>query len=186
MTVKSIVKLVASLLNRKDILSYLNDGTLNNDSVTEEVNTLVDCYNIVAEELSTIYPKIIQSQKLTITDGVLKYTQFIYSPVKILSVKDMDGNDVDCTILPTEIRANASRVSIEYTYIPVKRKLDENSDFKSTPIKERVIAYGVATEFCLIKGSYEEASTWHDKYVNAVKNSLAIKNVNKIKGRVWW
>ena len=154
--------------------------------MVEEVNTLVDCYNIVAEELSTIYPKIIQSQKLTIVDGVLKYTQFIYSPVKILSVKDMDGNDVKCTILPTEIRAESGRVAIDYTYIPVKRKLDENSDFKNTPFKERILAYGVATEFCLIKGAYEEASMWHDKYTSGIKNSLAIKNANKIKGRVWW
>ena len=186
MTVKSILKLVSSLLNRKDISSYLDGKTTEDSNVADEVNTLVDCYNVVAEELSVIYPKIVQSQKLTVTAGVLKYTQFIYSPVKILSVKDMDGNDVECTILPTEIRTNVGRIVIEYTYIPLKRKLDESSDFKTTPIRESTIAYGVATEYCLIKGSYEEAAMWHDKYTTALKNCLAIKNVNKLKGRVWW
>ncbi len=186
MTVKSILKIVSRLINRKDILSYLNLGYTVDSAVTDDVNALVDLYNVVAEEISTIYTKIIYTQKLTVTGGVLKYTQFTYNPVKILSVKDANGNDVKCTILPTELRTDVSRITVEYTYVPVKRKLDEASDFANTPIKERVIAYGVATEFCLIKGAYEEGAMWHDKYTSALKNSLAKKSANKIKGRVWW
>ena len=185
MTVKSILKLVSSLLNRKDIYSYLNGGAASGN-VSDEVNTLVDCYNVVAEELSTVYPKLVHTQEFSVKGGVLKYTQFVYNPVKILSVKDINGNQVECKILPTEIRVDLSKALIEYTYIPVKRRLDETSDFKNTPIKERVIAYGVATEFCLIKGSYEEAAMWHDKYTSGIKNSLAIKSANKIKCRMWW
>ncbi len=187
MTVKSILKLVSSLLNRKDMLSYLNGNTSSVDGkVVEDVNTLVDCYNVVAEEISTYYNKFSYTQRLTVAKGVLKYSQFTYNPVKILSVKDIEGKNVKCTILPTELKTDARVIVVEYTYVPVKRSLDENSDFKNTPIRESAIAYGVATEFCLIKGSYEEAATWHDKYTGAIKNALSVKSVNKVKGRVWW
>jgi hypothetical protein len=186
MTVKSILKLATSLLNRKDFLSYLESGSSLDVNIKDEIDTLVACYNVVAEELSTVYDKIVYTQKLTVSNGVLKYTQFTYNPVKILSVKDNDGKDVDCEILPTELRTNVSRIVVEYTYIPKKRLLDDESDFKNTPFKERVFAYGIATEYLLIKGSYEEASLWHDKYLGAIKNSLSIKGSSKIKGRVWW
>ena len=186
MTVKSIVKLVSSLINRKDILSYLNGETTTDEKVLEDVETLVTCYNVVAEELSTIYDKIRYTQKLTVSNGVLKYTQFTYNPVKILSVTDTEGKPIKCEILPTELRTDTSRIIVDYTYVPVKRKLDETSDFTETPLKESVIAYGVATEFCLIKGAYEEAVTWHDKYTGGIKNALSNSRVNKIKGRAWW
>lgn len=186
MTVKSILKLVSSLLNRKDFLSYLNTGNSTDVNLKGEIDTLVACYNVVAEELSTIYDKIMYTQKLTVSNGVLKYTQFTYNPVKILSVKDNDGKDVECEILPTELRTKTNRIVVDYTYIPNKRKLDDESDFKNTPLKERVFAYGIATEYSLIKGSYEEASLWHDKYTSAIRNSLSIKGVSKIKGRAWW
>lgn len=187
MTVKSILKLATGLLNRKDLLSYLNGESVEDEErVKSDIDTLVVCYNVVAEEISTVYTKVVYTQKLTVTAGVLKYNQFTYNPVKILSVKDVDGNEIACTILPTELRTNTSRIVVEYTYIPPKLKLEDNSDFTNTEVKERVLGYGIVTEFCLIKGMYEEAVLWHDKYVTSLKNTLSNKKLQKIKGRVWW
>ena len=187
MTVKSIIKLASSLLNRKDLISYLDIGkTTDEERVVQDVETLVTTYNVIAEELSTIYNYVSYTQKLTVSNGVLKYSQFTYNPVKILSVKDMNGDDVECTILPVELRTNATRIEVKYTYVPPKRKIVEESDFTNTPIKEGVIAYGVVTEYCLIKGMYEEAGLWHDKYLNGLNQALSNGKSKKLKGRVWW
>ena len=187
MTVKSIIKLASSLLNRKDLITYLDVGTSTDEErAKQDVDTLLTTYNIIAEELSTVYNYITYNQKLTVAGGVLKYTQFTYNPIKIISVKDMEGKDVECTILPTELKTNTHRIEVKYTYIPPKRKIVEESDFTNTPIKESIIAYGVVTEYCLIKGMYEEAGLWHDKYLNSLSNALSNGKSKKLKGRVWW
>ena len=186
MTVKDILKTVAVLINREEILEFLNNGYANNYSaINDDVNLLVTCYNIVAEEIATEYYKLKTIEKHISKNGVLKYSEFINNPISIISVKDKNDNSVTYKVMPSEILLNELEVFVEYCYTPQNKGLDEVSDYSSTPIKNRVIAYGVATEYLLIKGAFEEAVLWHEKYVEALKGSLIKSKMKKIKGRVW-
>ena len=186
MTVKDIIKTFALLLGRKDILEYLNSGATENYlKVLEDVNALVDCYNIVSEEISSTYYKFKAVETLSPQNGVVKCKEFANNPLAIISVKGLNEKSIAYKILPSEILTSEDKVVVEYYYIPSRKNIDDVSDFTSTPIKNRALAYGVATEFLLIEGAYEESMVWHEKYLDYLKVVLLGDKRKKLKGRVW-
>ncbi|MBO5926528.1 MAG: hypothetical protein J6Q38_03095 [Clostridia bacterium] len=186
MTVKDIVKTSAQLLNRKDIFEYLLKGVAQNYLMVEDdVNILVNAYNIVQEEIASFSFRFKAVETISpLTNGVIKYSQFKYNPLAIISVKDENGRKLDAKILPSDILVDRTAV-IEYYYLPYEKTIEDESDFTGTVIQKRTLAYGVVTEYCLIKGAYEEASMWHDKYVNALKEALYNTKAKRVKGRLW-
>ena len=186
MTVKDIIKTVALLLNRKDILEYLNSGATENYlKVLEDVNALVDCYNIVSEEIASTYYKFKAVETLSPQNGVVKCSEFTNNPLAIISVKGLNEKTISYKILPSEILTDEKTVVVEYYYVPSKKTLDDISDFTATSIKNRILAYGVATEFLLIDGAFEESSVWHEKFINSLKVVLINDKRKRIKGRIW-
>lgn len=187
MTVKDIVEKVAVFLDRKDILEYLKTGATENYlSVIEDVNLLVNCYNVVGEEIASLYYRFKTTERLSPNlSGVIKIADFKKNPLAIISVKDVNGNKVNAKILPSEIITNLSEVVIDYYYVPDVKNLEDISDFTGTSITDRILCYGVLTEYYLIKGGYEEANLWHGKYINALKNKPLTGNGKRLKGRVW-
>lgn len=186
MTVKDVLKTVAMLINREDILEFLNNGYSSNyNLVNEDVDVLINSYNIVADEIATEYFKLKTIEKQTVYNGVIKCSNLKRNPISIISVVNKKGDKIPCKILPSEILLDEQEAIIEYNYTPDTKGLDDVSDYSSTPIKNRVIAYGVATEYLLIKGAFEEAFVWHEKYVDALKGSLVKSKIKKLKGRIW-
>ncbi len=187
MTVKDIVKKVAVFLDRKDVVEYLETGATENYlAVLEDVKLLQNCYNVVGEEIASLYYRFKAVEKLSPSlDGVVKLSNFSNNPLAIISVKDDKGNKINAKILPTEIVTDQKNVTVEYYYVPSYKKLDDISDFKGTPITDRILSYGILTEYYLIKGGYEEANLWHGKYINALKNGSLLGKSKRLKGRVW-
>lgn len=187
MTVKDIVKKVAVFLDRKDIIEYLQTGATENYlSVLEDVNLLQNCYNVVGEEIASLYYRFKATEKFSPNlDGIIKLADFSNNPLAIISVKDDKGSKVNAKILPTEIITDLKTVTVEYYYVPSYKKLDDISDFQGTTITDRILCYGILTEYYLIKGGFEEANLWHGKYINALKNGTLLGKSKTLKGRVW-
>ena len=187
MTVKDIIKKVAVFLDRKDVLEYLETGATENYlSVLDDVNLLVNSYNVVAEEIASLYYRFKTTERLSPNiNGIIKMVDFTNNPLAVVSVKDGKGNKINAKILPNEIITNFSEVIVEYYYVPSFKNIDDISDFTGTIITDRILCYGIITEYFLIKGGYEEANLWHGKYINALKNVPLTGKSKKLKGRVW-
>ncbi len=184
MTVKEIIKQSAIFLNANEIVNYLVKGTAENFSnLLEEVNLLVNCYNVVAEEIASSHCRFKAVESFSPKNNRVTLGEFLYNPLAIINVFDKNGVKVNANILPTEIITDLPFITVEYYYIPSIKTLDDISDFKDTFIKKRTLAYGIVTEYLLIKGSYEEASLWHEKYAQSL---ITLKgNTGRVKGRVW-
>ena len=186
MRIIDIVKSVALLVGLDGVTSILN-GELCEETTTsqKEVELLVTCYNVVAEEIASEYFKLKAVDTLVPdASGVCSLTSLTYAPTEILKVYNTSGNQIKPVILQDKI-VTLNNIMVEYSYIPPYKNLNDVSDYKNTCITKRVLSYGVATEFCLIKGSFEEASVWHQKYVDALKGVLRKTTLKKLKGRVW-
>lgn len=185
MTVKDIIEKTATYLNRSDVLEFLKTGATENYlTVIKDVETLVACYNVVQDEIATLYFKLKYTERFSPENGSVKFTRFAFNPYAIISVKDNLGVKINAKILPTEIKTNKP-ITVDYYYLPKTKNIEDICDFTGTPITERTLCYGIITEFLLIKGSFEEAGAWHSKYVDAL-SSLALNGKRlKIKGRVW-
>lgn len=186
MTVKEILKTASTLLNRSDFKNYVNGKAVDEyKQVEEDFLVLLDCYNLIEEEIATDYYRLNKSQTFTVVDGFISCNEFDFDPLAILSVKGLNGKAVNADIKPNGIYVNENIVTVDYTYVPHNKTLEDLSSFDGTPISKRAIAYGTVSEYCLIKGDYEEAVTWHQKYVNALTNSLSYKKLKKVKERIW-
>ena len=185
MTVKDIIEKSAVLLNKSEIVKYLNTGVAENYfSVLEDVEILLNCYNVIQDEIASSYFRFKDCEKLSTENGVIKLSRFTNNPFAIISIKDESGLKLDAKILPTEIITDKTAV-IEYYYLPSAKKLEDISDFTGTPVTLRTLCYGVMTEYLLIKGAFEESSTWHSKYVDALSNLAINVKRKRVKGRVW-
>ena len=186
MTVKEILKSASTLLNRNDLKSYMSGDAVNEYlQVEEDFKLLLDCYNLVEEEVSTDYYRLKNTQTFTVVNGVIKCEEFSKNILAVLSVKSLNGNAVNAEIKPDGIYTNESNVVVDYTFVPNSKTVDDESAFTNSPITKRALAYGVVTEFSLIKGDYEEAVMWHKKYITALTNCLSLKKLKKIKERLW-
>ena len=186
MKVKDILKLTATILDRKDLVSFYNDGVCDDYiKAQEDSDILLSSYNILTEEIAVETLKLKYTELLKVENGILSYASFKYNPISIISVKDKNGNLVDCKILPTDIKTDKSEVVCEYYYIPALKSVEDDSEIVGTLIPKTTIMYGIATEFCLIKGLFEEATVWHQKYVNSLSKLSKPKKLKKIKCRKW-
>ena len=93
--------------------------------------------------------------------------------------------EVECKIQPTDIKLDQNEVVCEYYYSPNIKGLDDECELCNVLVPKTAIAYGVATEFCLIKGMFEEGSTWHQKYVNSLQKYIKPKKCRNLKCRKW-
>ncbi len=186
MTVKEILKIASTLLGRGDIKTYFEGGAIDDYiRIEEDANLLLDCYNLVEEEISTDYYRLKHTQSFTVSNGVVKCSEFLYNPLAILKVLDKFGSSIDAQVKPDGVYTDKRQITVIYSYLPNKKGIDGVSEFKLTPISPRILAYGTVTEYCLVKGMYEEAVTWHKKFINSLTTCMANKKVNKIKERKW-
>ncbi len=186
MKVKDILLLTATILNRKDLVSFYNlDVSDDYLKSQEDSDILLSSYNILIEEIATETLKLNYLEKLTVNDGVLSYANFKYNPIQIISVKNDKMQDVNYKILPTEIITDESEVYCEYSYVPALKGLEDDCEIVGAFIPKTTLAYGIASEFCLIKGMFEEASVWHQKYVNGLTKLVKPKKCKKLNVRKW-
>ncbi len=184
MTVKEIIKQSAIFLNLEGVIKYLETGACENYlTALEEVKLLVDCYNVVTEEIASSHCRFKATETFSPKNNRVKLSEFSLNPLAIISVKNKQNSKINAKILPTEIANVSEQIIVDYYYIPTPKTIEDISDFTATQIKKRILVYGVITEYLLIKGSYEEASLWHDKYAQSLI-SIAGKG-GRMRSRRW-
>ena len=74
--------------------------------------------------------------------------------------------------------------SERYTYLPKTKTFDDKSDF-TLNASVRLLSYGVAAEYALANGMFEEAAVWDKKYKDAIKAAYCSKPPRRIRSRRW-
>lgn len=186
MLVKDVLSLSALMLGDDNLKTYISGGEVPDADTTEnDYATLLNCYNIVADELSREYVKLTYTESFTPINGEVSYERFTFNPIIIKSVKNSNGGEVNYRINPIKIYVNEP-VVVEYVYAVPERNISDECDFSCTAVSKRIIAYGVVCEYCLVKGRFEEAVTWRDKYSNGLQAVLSYKKSRKIIARKWF
>ncbi|MBP5242834.1 MAG: hypothetical protein J6Z36_03995, partial [Clostridia bacterium] len=111
-------------------------------------------------------------------------TSFARLPVSVLAVTDERGNKLPYTIFPEYVKTVKGVVAITYTYAPENKAISGNSDYGGR-VSARLLAYGVASEYCLIAGLYDEALSWDKKYKDALLCACASNKPHVIRSRRW-
>ena len=182
MTVKEVVILAAEELGIGDVVK----GYLNGDVSQGETETLalLRCFNLVENEVALDYLPLFAEDTVLTETGIVEYSSLSKTAVRILSVKDKAENSVKYKIYPTYLIAQAGEITIRYTYTPTAKGLDDLSDFVLL-VSARLLAFGVAAEYCFSSGLYDEGEAWNKKYKDALKAAYRAKPAKVLRSRRW-
>ncbi len=181
--VKEVIKGAARCLGiEKGVEAYLAGGE--NEQGGEDTQRLLFCFHRVEEELALDYLPLLVEEEIVTANGVVSYDALSRSVTRILCVEDEWGNPIKHRIYPTYCKAAAGRLKITYAYLPVKKEIEEESDYGGE-VGERLLSYGVAAEFALSIGDPSTAEVWDKKYREAVRVAYKATPCKRIRARRW-
>ena len=182
MTVKECVLETAALFGIQGIVWDAIDHS--SDEGVEEARILVRAFNHVENELALDYLPLVIEEELETKTGAVYYSELKRSAVRVLAVTDGQGNDLPFTLFPEFVKTEAGKVRIRYSFTPEEKAISEKSEFTLYASK-RLFVYGMAAEYCVETGAFEEAAVWDKKYKDAIKAAYRAHSAKKIKARRW-
>ena len=184
MTIKDIIKTAAVFLNLTDVSDYLTDNTANPSSTTlGSVDSLTRLSNLVISELAASYMPMTFAETVETSDGKILFSELTYNITRVLSVKNEFGLDAEFKLLPEYIKVFGGSYTVEYEYAPSNYGLNATVGFNNK-ITAALLGYGVAAEYCVTQGRFEEAVLWRQRYTAGVER-VALPKGSTIKGRCW-
>ena len=181
MKIRDVIAIVAKELGLDTVFAYLL-GT--NASGEEEARNLVRCYNLVESELAVDYLPLYAEDEMWTETGAVFYTELSKKAVRIVAVTDENGNGAPYKIFPEYIKTQPGKIRVRYSYVPSEKNLEGNSEYHLYACKH-LLVYGVAYEYCLANGLFEDAGVWEKKYRHAIKNAYKSKPGVVLRTRRW-
>ena len=181
----SVVKLNSKKLYVKPEISIKNKPTTLKDiydklPISMEEDTFLSCYRLVEYELALNYFPLYYEEILNKDNtGKIKYCDFEYNPIRVISVKSLDGKDLKFKLFPKSLKILAgeveNKVSIKYTHLPKsKENLDDESSY-SLEEYFNIFTFGILQEYYLQLGDYDEANNYcklYKKEISELYNSM--------------
>ncbi|MBQ3116193.1 MAG: hypothetical protein IJC07_04115 [Clostridia bacterium] len=185
MTVKEIIKTTAILLGREDVTDYLDNKVAEcGEETSRTIGVLIELVNLVVGELASTYIPAVKTEEVKFVCNKAYYGDFTERVIKVLSVTDRQGKDVDVVQDVEFLSAPLSIAFIEYEYLPKNFGLDDEICYTEKDVAPHVLAHGVLAEYAITQGSFDEAVMWHKRYVDGVEAICLPKNVTA-KRRRW-
>lgn len=182
MTVKEIIMTAAAELGIKErARAYFEENDTDGERA---VMLLLDCFHLVQNEVALDYLPQTAEDELMSSTGSLSYLLLKYPVVRVLKVLDENGESVPFQIFPDYLKTQPGKVKVQYTYTPEKKGLEDEAELGPL-VSERLISYGIAAEYALASGLFEEAAAWDKKYKAAIAAAYRAHPGERIRSRRW-
>lgn len=184
MTVKEIIKNTAAMIGREDVIKYLEEGekaSVGKDTLAS-LDILTRLLNLVVNELACSYIPMVKVENADSNDGKIYHKDLSETPLRILGVYDEQGKSVDFAVDSIYTKTVRGKVKVEYSYLPTVYGIDEEIGYSEKDVSISVLCYGLAAEFAVSQGLFDEAVTWHGRYADGVAAKCLPKN-KRIKNR---
>ena len=163
---KDILLKTAELINRDDLIEGLNN-TNNSPSIQNDICRLISYYNYTLETLCENYFNLIITQKISSDNNKkINYFNFTYKPLKILKVAN-NNKQVFFSEYSKYITVPEANNFYEITYKFLPDKITSLNSNTTLPkgITEKIICYGIASEFLASKNQFEKSEYWNNKFM---------------------
>lgn len=166
MTVKDIIKLVCEFIGEKELLAKLKSTDSSTTFTTreqEKLDTMVDCFNLVNQEIASDYLPFLTKEDVCVDDGILNFADLQKAVINIYEIKNRFGVNLKFKIFPSFVEIEGKARKVVYSFLPSDLTLDETVDIVCG-LSARVYAYGLASEFLLVDGVSEDAEIWEERF----------------------
>lgn len=176
MKIKECIQLAGVLLNLGDVLK--------SKTLTDTDKLLLRCANNCLSEIASEYLPLINEKTVKASGGKIMYSALGTTIYDVIDVKSEDGK-AEFELMPSFIKVEKDgEYTVKFCYCP--GELTEDDDVPmSLLITDRVIAYGIAAEYMLINGFYEEAVTFDRVFKDALNRAAYGKKERRVKSRRW-
>ena len=165
----------------ESVLSYTQKNDASGEAATMN---LVRCFNLVENTLALDYLPLLAEDTLQTETGAIYFSELEKSPVRIIGVSDISGEDLAFVLFPEYLKTQAGKVKIKYSYAPQEKSLSGVSDYL-LHASVRLFAYGMAAEYFAASGLFEEAAVWEKKYQKAIQAAYQRQPSKRIRSRRW-
>lgn len=188
MTIKNILKIACLFLGKENIINALNLENMESalEGEKNEIQFLISCLNLVCEEIATDYIPLNMREKISLEDGKLLISSLSKKLLEVISIKDKNGYKVKYKNFPNYLEIDGDAAEILYRYRPDEiTKIDDSLENFSNKVSEKIIAFGVAMEYCFIQGLYDDAQIWEKRFKDALLVRASKKANMKLPVRRW-
>lgn len=184
MTVKEIILAAAYELGIVEKVQVYFKGESTDTDAETIAKALLRCFNLVENEVALDYLPLLAEEMMETETGAVYYSSLSREAARVIGVWDEWGNAVPFTLFPDYLKTQPQKVLVRYTYLPQEKSFGDESDF-TLGASVRLFAYGVAAEYALASGLFEEAAVWDKKYKDAIKAAYSAKPARRIRSRRW-
>lgn len=182
MTVKEILLETARKIGKyQEVSNYLNGEDTVGEALTNE---LLECFHTIENELALDYLPLYAEEELVSKTGAVYFSELDHAAVRIVEVLDGYGNVLKFQLFPQYLKTQPGKLKIRYSYTPERKTVDGESDF-NLHASARLFAYGMAAEYAIQNGLFEEAGIWDRKYKEAISAAYKATPNKKIASRRW-
>lgn len=182
MTVRDIVYTAARELGLyEEVMRYVEDIS---DAGENNAEMLINCFNIVENELALDYFPLYTEEQVYNGTGKILYSQLSKTPVRITKVADSEGQEIEYGLYADHIKTKKGAITVAYAYTPTKKGIRDTSDFV-LQVSERLIIYGVLSQYCLAMGFCEQAAMWDTKYKESIETTYRMGKGGRMSSRRW-
>ncbi|MDR3263480.1 MAG: hypothetical protein LBT30_04140 [Clostridiales bacterium] len=178
MLIRNILKKAAAMLGED----------IDFDTVTDGAADFLQCADTVYNEITSEYfPLLFEEDIYFDYDGRAAMSGFSKKMLYAVSVK-FSGANVKYAVFPSDIYAESMRsvyLTVRYAYVPAPIESADYITESDFGITERTFALGVACEYCLMKGMFNESLVYDKRYKDSLKSAARKHGEIKVKGRNW-
>jgi hypothetical protein len=137
------------------------------------------CANLVLANIATNHRDCLAQQTFNVTDGKIEYKNFNKTFLRVKSVSTGTYSlFIDFMHVPN------GRVEVKYFYIPsFSDNLEESIHIPN--LAEKTFVYGVAVEYALISGMFNEAKVWNERFESGLFATNEKNKRLKIRAPRW-
>lgn len=204
MKVLDIIKLVSKLLNESDdkkCAEYCESNEISMDTLLartmenlpefvtvqaeKDIRLILDCINIVQMQICTDYHTLICEESLTSINGAIVIDNLSQQLYKIKQIS-LNGENVKYTYFGNKILVGEGSYQIKYAFIPKEVGFDSTLESHNGNLTVVTLAYGVCSQFCLIKGLQTEAEMWKKMFEEGLNKNFKKLGEIRVKPRRWF
>lgn len=172
---KDILKLSSTFLHLDDTLAFLtsSENVEPNENVKNQINQLIVFTNYIIREITKdYYPLYFKETISSDQDGKIFYNKLSKTAIRIKDVKNFLDLSCHFEIYPEYLKLENANTEykIFYSYVPNTIKTIEDEAELPFGVDYFIVCYGVASEFALSCGLYDEAEMWESKFKNALRS----------------
>lgn len=163
MTVKDVLLLASQFVGEKELCAKLKAQGSFTDKEQQKIDLMVDCFNLVNQEIASDYLPFLTKEQIDVDNSTLLFSKLSKPMIHVYEIKNRFGMNLKFKLFSNFVEIEGKAKTVVYSYLPSDLTLESEIECPSQ-LSARIYAYGVASEYLLIDGISEDATTWEERY----------------------